>query len=182
MVSFELGKEIKKNEIWFFQQHRTKKNSESPWGIEPQTFRFWRSEVQFLMGTQNFFFVPRCWKNKNHLSLKITLFICALITKGNVSFSLKKDLKSILFQLYFIITLYESLLVFFFWSRNEWSNVGLLLSKNIHLIVSQDLLREQFLQCSKSCTWTIWIIISTLKISLCVSDITSATHAVQIHF
>ena len=133
------------------------------------------------MGTQNFFFVPRCWKNKNHLSLKITLFICALITKGNVTFSLKKDLKSILFQLHFIITLYESLLVFFFWSRNEWSNVGLLASKNIHLIVSQDLLREQFLQCSKCCTWTIWIIISTLKITLCLSDITSAAHAVQIH-
>ena len=33
----------------------------------------------------------------------------------------------------------------------------------------------------KSCTWTIWIIISTLKISLCLSDITSAAHAVQIH-
>ena len=95
------------------------------------------------MGIQNFFFVPCCWKNKNHLSLKITLFICALITKGNVTFSLKKDLKSILFQLYFIITLYESLLVFFFWSRNEWSNVGLLLSKNIHLIVSQDFLKEK---------------------------------------
>ena len=105
--------------------------------------RFWKSEVQSLMGTQNFFFVPRCWKNKNHLSLKITLFICALITKGNVTFSLEKDLKLILFQLYFIITLYESLLVFFFWSRNEWSNVGLLVSKNIHLIVSQDLLREK---------------------------------------
>ena len=79
------------------------------------------------------------------------------------------------------ITLYESLVVFFFWSRNEWSNVGLLASKNIHLIVSQDLLREQFLQCSKCCTWTIWIIISTLKISLCLSDITSAAHEVQIH-
>ena len=68
---------------------------------------------------------------------------------------LEVDIISIIFHNY----LYESLLVFFFWSRNEWSIVGLLVSKNIHLIVSQDLLREQFLQCSKSCTWTIWIII-----------------------
>ena len=143
--------------------------------------RFRRSEVQFLMGTQNFFFVPRCWKNKNHLSLKITLFICALITKGNVTFSLKKDLKLILFQLYFIITLYESLLVFFFWSRNEWSNVGLLVSKNIPQLFPKTYWGKKFLQCSKCCTWTIWIIISTLKISLCLSDITSAAHAVQIH-
>ena len=143
--------------------------------------RFRRSEVQFLMGTQNFFFVPRCWKNKNHLSLKITLFIYALITKGNVTFSLKKDLKLILFQLYFIITLYESLLVFFFWSRNEWSNVGLLVSKNIHQLFPKTFWGKKFLQCSKCYTWTIWIIISTLKISLCLSDITSAAHAVQIH-
>ena len=97
-----------------------RKNSESLWGIEPQTFRFvlwcfttepqrlfseqgllrssndmhtarmsnvdsvmfltvmlylyqWqsngaqiqRSEVRFLMGTQNFFFVPRSWRNEN---------------------------------------------------------------------------------------------------------------------
>ena len=95
-------------------------------------------------GHSEFFLCPTLLKEqKPSFFKKITLFICALITKGNVTFSLKKDLKSILFQLYFIITLYESLLVFFFWSRNEWSNVGLLLSKNIHLIVSQDLLREK---------------------------------------
>ena len=35
-----------------------KKNSESSWGIKPQTFRFW-SEAQFLMGTQNFFLCPK---------------------------------------------------------------------------------------------------------------------------
>ena len=31
--------------------------------------RIWRSEVQFLMGTQNFFFVTRLWQDQKHLSL-----------------------------------------------------------------------------------------------------------------
>ena len=31
------------------------------------------SEVRFLMGTQNFFFVPRSWQNEKHLSLKTSL-------------------------------------------------------------------------------------------------------------
>ena len=74
---------------------RQRNNSESLWGIKPQAFGFWtpmliadpshmqdvchmnfvidlihhRSEVQFLMGTQNFFFVPRSSQDKNHLSL-----------------------------------------------------------------------------------------------------------------
>ena len=34
----------------------------------------WRSEVGFLMGTQNFFFVPRLWQDEKHLSLKHTMF------------------------------------------------------------------------------------------------------------
>ena len=29
----------------------------------------WRSEVQFLVGTQNSFFVPHSWKDQKHLSL-----------------------------------------------------------------------------------------------------------------
>ena len=29
----------------------------------------WRSEVQFLMGTQKFFFVSRSWQDEKHLSL-----------------------------------------------------------------------------------------------------------------
>ena len=31
--------------------------------------RIWRSEVQFLMGTQNFFFVQGSWQDQKHLSL-----------------------------------------------------------------------------------------------------------------
>ena len=34
----------------------------------------WRSEVGFLMGTQNFFFVPCLWQDEKHLSLKNTMF------------------------------------------------------------------------------------------------------------
>ena len=49
-----------------------RKNSESPWGIQPQTFGFvlW-FEVQFLVGTQNFFFVPRSWQEKKKTLSKI---------------------------------------------------------------------------------------------------------------
>ena len=36
----------------------------------------WRSEVRFLMGTQNFFFVQRLWQGEKHLSLNILLFGC----------------------------------------------------------------------------------------------------------
>ena len=32
-------------------------------------YRIWRSEVRFLIGTQNFFFVPCLWQEKKHLSL-----------------------------------------------------------------------------------------------------------------
>ena len=55
-----------------------RKNSESPWGIQPQTFGFvlW-FEVRFLMGTQNFFFVPRSWQDEktSFLLLPSLLFL-----------------------------------------------------------------------------------------------------------
>ena len=40
MVSFELGKEIEKDVFRLVTSLRQRKNSESPWGIEPQTFGF----------------------------------------------------------------------------------------------------------------------------------------------
>ena len=79
---------------------------------------------------------------------KIALLICVLITKKDVNFSLPKELKWIIFQFYFII---NSLRASFFKPRDEWPNIGLLALNNIHHIISQDLLREYFLQCSKSC-------------------------------
>ena len=33
-----------------------------------------RSEFRFLMGTQNFFFVPRLWQDEKHLSQAIRIF------------------------------------------------------------------------------------------------------------
>ena len=33
-----------------------------------------RSEVRFLMGTPNFFFVPRPWQDEKHLSLHVDIF------------------------------------------------------------------------------------------------------------
>ena len=63
MVSFELGYEIEKD-VFLSSLHSVglKKNSESTWGI-------WRSEVWFLMGTQNFFFFPTLMARQKHLSL-----------------------------------------------------------------------------------------------------------------
>ena len=40
MVSFGLGKEIEKDFFCLVTSVGQRKNSESPWGIEPQTFRF----------------------------------------------------------------------------------------------------------------------------------------------
>ena len=40
MVSFELSKEIEKDVFRHFTSLGERKNSESPWGIEPQTFGF----------------------------------------------------------------------------------------------------------------------------------------------
>ena len=40
MVSFELGKEIEKDVLRHFTSMGERKNSESPLGIEPQTFGF----------------------------------------------------------------------------------------------------------------------------------------------
>ena len=99
MVSFKLGKDIKKDVFRLVTSVGQRKNSESPWGIEPQTFGFrapmlyhWATEtprwarsitkfiwhascillgsaVWFLMRAQNFFFVPRSLLDEKHLSL-----------------------------------------------------------------------------------------------------------------
>ena len=64
MVSFELGKEIEKDVFFcLFTSMGQRKNSESPLGIERHRERasergIRRSEVRFLMGTQNFFLCP----------------------------------------------------------------------------------------------------------------------------
>ena len=60
-VGLEFSRSSKNRERCFSSCHECgtkKKNSESPWGIKPQTFRFW-SEAQFRMGTQNFFLCPK---------------------------------------------------------------------------------------------------------------------------
>ena len=99
MVSFKLGKDIKKDVFRLVTSVGQRKNSESPQRIEPQTFGFralmlyhWATEtlqsvrsitkviwhascillgsaVRFLMRAQNFFFVPRSLLDEKHLSL-----------------------------------------------------------------------------------------------------------------
>ena len=59
MVSFELGKELEKD-VYMGQR----KIGASERGIQ-------RSEVWFLVGTPNFFFLPHSWHDKKHLSLVI---------------------------------------------------------------------------------------------------------------
>ena len=59
MVSFELGKELEKD-VYMGQR----KIGASERGIQ-------RSEVWFLVGTPNFFFLPHSWQDKKHLSLVI---------------------------------------------------------------------------------------------------------------
>ena len=60
---FVFSTKIKSKKDVFSSCHErgTKKNSESPQGIEPQTFRFRAPKVggSTPHGTQNFFFVPR---------------------------------------------------------------------------------------------------------------------------
>ena len=58
--SFELSKELSKMFFRLVTSVGQRKNSESPRGIEPQIkAQIRRSEVEFLMGTQNVSFVPR---------------------------------------------------------------------------------------------------------------------------
>ena len=88
MVSFELGKEIKKD-VFCLVTSLGQRNSGSPWGIKPQNFGFcslmlyhwatetlwWVSSIKkrsilnflswFLMGTRNCFFVPRSRQDQN---------------------------------------------------------------------------------------------------------------------
>ena len=54
--------------------------------------RILSSEVRFLMGTQNFFFVPRSWQDKKHLSLFLyraqnlpSLLFCYVLLLVNVT-------------------------------------------------------------------------------------------------
>ena len=51
MVSFELGKEIEKDVFRHFTSMGERKNSESPWGIEPQTFGF-RARMPYHWATE----------------------------------------------------------------------------------------------------------------------------------
>ena len=51
MVSFVLGKEIEKDVFRHFTSMGERKNSESPWGIEPQTFGF-RARMPYHWATE----------------------------------------------------------------------------------------------------------------------------------
>ena len=51
MVSFELGKEIEKDVFRLVTSVGQRKNSESPWGIEPQTFGF-RARMPYHWATE----------------------------------------------------------------------------------------------------------------------------------
>ena len=51
MVSFELGKEIEKDVFRHFTSMGERKNSESPWGIKPQTFGF-RARMLYHWATE----------------------------------------------------------------------------------------------------------------------------------
>ena len=58
--------------------------------------RIRRSQVRFLMGTQNFFFVPRSWQDNKHLSLFLyraqnlpSLLFCYVLLLVNVTDQLK---------------------------------------------------------------------------------------------
>ena len=61
MVNFELGKEVRKMFFRLVTSVGQRKNSESP---EAQIRIRNPSEVEFLMGTQNFSFVPRSWQDE----------------------------------------------------------------------------------------------------------------------
>ena len=82
MLSFELDKEIEKNVFRLVTSEWQRKNSESPEEskLRPSERGIRRSEILFLIGTQNFFFVPRSWQDEksswllNKVSLSRIIF------------------------------------------------------------------------------------------------------------
>ena len=92
MVSFDLGKEIEKDVFRLVTSVGQRKTSESPWGIELQTFRApslsHRDHHEVHMSrvlhtartrnvdsvtTDNFFFIPISWQDEKHLSLSLCI-------------------------------------------------------------------------------------------------------------
>ena len=110
-VGLEFSRSSKNRERCFSSCHECgtkKKNSESPWGIKPQTFRFW-SEVQFLGDselislsqardkTKNIFLYFFSKPKTNHLSYSMYKFqknrkkihasaVCYMLTNLNLAF------------------------------------------------------------------------------------------------
>ena len=92
-VSFDLGKEIEKDVFRLVTSVGQRKTSESPWGIELQTFRapslshrdsitkFICHASCILLGTRNvnsvtadnFSFIPISWQDEKHLSLSLCI-------------------------------------------------------------------------------------------------------------
>ena len=69
MVSFELSKEIKKDVFCFVNSMGQRKVPMRNWASDLRILKVWGSIAH---GDSEFFFVPRSWQNKKHLSLKIT--------------------------------------------------------------------------------------------------------------
>ena len=89
MVSFELGKEIEKYVFRLVTNVKERKNSESPWGIEPQTFGFrahmlyhWATETKVSAESEGLRF-DSSWE------------------LGSYSFSLARDKKKNIFLYFF---------------------------------------------------------------------------------
>ena len=72
MVSFELGKEVKKDVFRLITSVEQRKNSESPQRDSGRGTR--RSEVRFLMGNQNFFDL-----------LSVTMLTCPIFYRDQTS-------------------------------------------------------------------------------------------------
>ena len=108
MVSFELGKEIEKDAFVLSRAWNKGKDSESPWGIKnavEHRSAESESEVRFLVGSQNFFFVPRSWQDEKHLSL----FLYRAQNESNCS--KMKDKVNIVWGIYIFV---PKLFFFFF--------------------------------------------------------------------
>ena len=103
MASFELGKEIEKDVFRHFTSVGERKNSESPWGIEPKTFGFrarmlyhWATEITVSAeseglrfdsswGLRSFSFSLVCDKKKN-----IFLYFFIELKTYQISYSIYK--------------------------------------------------------------------------------------------
>ena len=101
MVSFELDKEIEKDVFYLFMSMGQRKNSEFPWGIEPQTFRNLHSVMLYHWDTETLLWVRSLMRFTLHTSRISNVNSVVFVNRIRevVSFELGEEIKKDVFCL-----------------------------------------------------------------------------------